>query len=65
MSVFFFPRVDGAMEHPRPYKAKHWAEEEERTLLCIVQEKNPLAAIDGRRNKNAQVSRSIKHYLVY
>ena len=43
---------------------KHWAVEEERTLLCIVQEKNLLAAIDGRRNKNAQVSMSVKRYLV-
>ena len=34
---------------------KHWTEEEERALLCIVQEKNLLGAIDGRRARNSQV----------
>ena len=34
---------------------KHWTDEE-RALLCIVQERNLLAAIDGKRARNCQVS---------
>lgn len=35
---------------------KHWTVEEERALLSIVQERNLLSAIDGKRARNAQVS---------
>ncbi|XP_043241667.1 uncharacterized protein DDB_G0271670-like [Amphibalanus amphitrite] len=34
---------------------KHWTEDEERALLRIVQEKNLLGAIDGRRARNSQI----------